>query len=83
MHQSKVLSDSTAVRDAPQFDAVCTPGGMKTLIPIFENSWFPKQELAVSTSTFWCSLTFVFVKQKPDSLSCSNMSTKQFSINGV
>ena len=25
---------------------VFTPGGMKTLFPIFENSWFAKQELA-------------------------------------
>ena len=23
-----------------------TPGGMKTLFPIFENCWFAKQELA-------------------------------------
>ena len=27
---------------------VFTPGGMKTLFPIFENSWFEKQELAVA-----------------------------------
>ena len=30
-----------------------TPGGMKTLYPIFENSWFEKQELAVANIQPW------------------------------
>ena len=56
---SPELSDATI-----QAEYVCTPVGMKTLFPIFENSCFLETRVSCEYINFWSSSTFCFCQTK-------------------